>query len=593
MEDHLPRKLAAILYADVADYSRLTGEDEDATHRTLGEYLDLISTTIQSHRGQIMHYAGDAVLAKFDAVLDALSSAVTIQTDLGARNSDVPDEAKLRFRIGINLGDVIEDRGDIYGDGVNVAARLESLAQPGGICISDSVRIALGNKLPLEFECMGEQEVKNIAEPVKVFRATIQQNPAGTKTDTPQNSVESSEKPSIVVLPFANMSDDPEHEYFVDGITEEIITGLGHFREIIVVARGSSFLFKNQSVDAVEAAGKLGVEYVLEGGVRKAGDRVRITTQLINGKTGFQLWAERYDRVLEDIFAVQDDVSQRIVAMLSSRLEEDSQKRALRKSTTNLSAYDYWLRGKHYLGDWKGSEDDVLRAREMFEHSIELDPEYAAAYAGLASVYLEEFNHGWTTSLEETGARALELARKAVALDERDSYAHFVLAAVYRNVKSNFELADAQVRIAIELNPNYYWNYCFKCWLSTFAGDLEEGISCGNEAIRRNPLLPDNCLVGIVFAEYFAGRYKRAIESFSKMLHPTVATQACIAACYTHLDRDDEARALAEDVRNSLTKKYTTLNEKSWQRYWLGALPLKDPKGLEPLFKDLRKAGLP
>jgi len=590
MEDRLPRKLAAILYADVAGYSRLTGEDEDATHRTLGEYLDFIATTIQSHRGQVMHYAGDAVLAKFDAVLDAVSSAVTIQSELNARNHDVHDGGKLQFRIGVNLGDVIEDRGDIYGDGVNIAARLESLAQPGGICISDSVRTALGNKLPLELECMGEQDVKNIAEPVKAFRTAIQQNSERVETEMPQKSVESPDKPSIVVLPFSNMNDDPEQEYFVDGITEEIITGLGRFREIIVVARGSSFLFKGQSLDPVEVASKLGVEYVLEGSVRKAGNRVRITTKLIEGKRGHQICSERYDRELDDIFAVQDDVSQRLVAMLAGQLEENSRARALRTNTNNLSAYDYWLRGKHYLGDWKGSKDEIVRAREMFERAIELDPGYAAAHAGLAGAYLVEFEKGWTTSPEAIGERALELARKAVTLDERDSWARFVLAIAYRDVKSNFELADAQVRTAIELNPNHYWNYCFKGWLSTCAGDLEEGIACGNEAIRRNPLLPDGCLYSMVFAEYLSGRYELAIETFGKMSHPDPECDACLAACYAQLGRDDEARRAAHDFRKRAGEKVK--KAESWHAYWSSRLKFKDPAALEHLLEGMRKAGL-
>ena len=398
MEDRLPRELVAILYADVVGYSRLSGEDEDATHRALSEYLDLISSTIESQDGQVMHYAGDAVLAKFDTVVDAMSAAVNIQEGLKARNNDLPDERRVQFRIGINSGDVIEDRGDIYGDGVNVAARLEALADPGGICISDAVRSAVGRKLKLNYQDMGEQQVKNIEEPVRAYKVdlSIGQEPKAT---TPKESTRDlPEKPSIVVLPFKNMSGDPEQEYFVDGITEEIITGLGNFREIIVIARGSSFLFKDQSVDAVEAANKLDVKYVLEGSVRKSGTRVRIATQLIDGKAGHQLWSERYDRALEDIFAVQDDVSQKIVTRLADRLEKVSLEHALRKKATNLTAYDYWLRGKHYLADWYGSKDDTFRAREMFELAIEIDSEYAAAYAGLAAVCIMELEKRWTTT---------------------------------------------------------------------------------------------------------------------------------------------------------------------------------------------------
>lgn len=585
MEDHLPRKLAVILYADVAGYSLLTGADEDATHRTLSEYLDLITDTIDLHRGKVMHYAGDAVLAKFEAVIDAVSGATEIQRLVGERNKGLSDERKVKFRIGINLGDVIEDRGDIYGDGVNIAARLESLASSGGICISESVRTALGTSLNLDYEDMGEQPVKNIKQPIKCYQIKLQT--AELLKNMPRAL---SEKPSIVVLPFENMSGDPEQEYFTDGITEEIITGLGRFHEIIVVARGSSFLFKDKNVDPTQAASELGVEYVLEGTVRKSGNNVRISIQLINGKTGHQICTERYDRQLDDIFAVQDDVAQRLVTMLAGTLEDQSHAQALKKNTNNLSAYDYWLRGKYFLRDWKASRDDVVRARDMFEHAIALDPDYAAAYAGLAGAYVLEYENQWSDSLEKTGEQALELARKAVSLDERDSWAHLVLALAYRDVKSNFELADAQVQIAIELNPNHYWNYCFKCWLSTCAGNFDNGIYCGTEAVRRNPLLPDGCLSGMVFAEYLAGRYDRAIETFHKMLNPDPKEEACLAASYAQLGQDDDARRAADEFRKHIGNEVN--KAESWHAYWSTQLNSMNTSSLEHLLEGMGKAGL-
>lgn len=463
-QDRLPRKLVVILYLDVAGYSRLTGEDEDATHRTLSEYLDLISSVIESHRGKVMHYAGDAVLAKFEAVVDALSSAVTIQNEINTRNETVPDDQKVQFRIGVNLGDVIEDRGDIYGDGVNVAARLESLAEPGGICVSESVRLALGNKLPLDFDCMGEQEVKNIAEPVTAYRTARQGGSDKSSSGSTQRSPRFPDRPSIAVLPFANMSGDPEQEYFSDGITEDIITGLSRFRELLVIARSSAFLFKGQSVNVVEVASKLGVQYVLEGSVRKAGDQVRVTAQLIDGVTGHHLWAETYDRVLEDVFRVQDDVTQRIVATLAGRLEDVAKERALRKSTDNLSAYDCFLRGKHY-GAWHRSKDNILRARAMFEKAIGLDPNYAAAYSELARTYIEEFQSTWTSTRDVAGELALEFSRKAVVLDDCNSDVRLTLASIYFYV-----LAEIRIHRALELNPNKSWNHCFKNLFSTCAG---------------------------------------------------------------------------------------------------------------------------
>ena len=300
--ERLPRKLAAILYADVAEYSRLTGEDEDATHRRLSEYLDLISSTVDEHHGRVMHYAGDAVLAMFEAVIDALSGAVAIQNELQLRNQELPDDRKVQFRIGVNLGDVIEDREDIYGDGVNVAARLESLADPGGVCISESVRTTVGKRIDLNFEFMGEQEVKNIAEPVRAYRLVPHEADTNHATRSSSRKPELPDKPSIAVLPFTNMSGDPEQEYFSDGITEDIITELSRFPALFVIARHSSFVFKGQTIDLKEVGGRLGVRYLVEGSVRKAGDRVRITAQLIDATTGDHIWAERYDRGIEDIF---------------------------------------------------------------------------------------------------------------------------------------------------------------------------------------------------------------------------------------------------------------------------------------------------
>ena len=515
---------------------------------------------------------------------------MTIQTELSERNGNIPSDSRLQFRIGINLGDVIEDRGDIYGDGVNIAARLESLAQPGGICISESVRTALGNKLQLQLECMGEQEVKNIAEPVKAYRTALDRGTERQKAVASARRTDSEERPSIAVLPFKNMSGDADDEYFADGITEEIITGLGRFREILVVAKGSSFTFKGRSVDPVEAAGKLGVGYILEGSIRKAGNRVRITIQLIDGGNGHQVCAERYDRELEDIFEVQDDVAQRLVGMLAGRLEEVSQARALNKATENLSAYDYWLQGKYYLGDWGGSWDDIRKSREMFERASELDPGYAGAYAGQAATYILEFERGWGEERDAASERALELARRAVALDERDSWSRFVLAVALRDVKADYELAEAQVRTAIALNPNHYWNYCFKCWLSTCAGDLEEGIYCGHEAIRRNPLLPDGCLTSIGFAEYLAGRYERAIETFRQMSALGPRDEACLAAAYAQVGRDEDARRAAEDFRKRAAEKLKKAS--SWEAYWSERLNFKDPAALEHLLDGMRKAGL-
>ncbi|MEE9570624.1 MAG: adenylate/guanylate cyclase domain-containing protein, partial [Gammaproteobacteria bacterium] len=300
MKDRLPRKLAGILYADVAGYSRLTGEDEEGTHHRLSEYLDLISDAIGEHQGRVVHYAGDAVLADFDTVTEALSCSACIQRALVSRNRDLPDERKVEFRIGVNLGEVIVDRDDIYGDGVNVAARLESLAEPSGICISESVRTAVGKKLDLGYEFMGEQKVKNIEEPVRAYRVLMEKEEESKIISTEKSALDFPDKPSIAVLPFDNMSGDSEQEYFADGISEDLITALSKIHWFFVIARNSSFTYKGQAVEVTRVASELGVRYVIEGSVRKAGSRVRISAQLIDATTGRHVWAERYDRSLVD-----------------------------------------------------------------------------------------------------------------------------------------------------------------------------------------------------------------------------------------------------------------------------------------------------
>ncbi|MDH3378333.1 MAG: adenylate/guanylate cyclase domain-containing protein [Gammaproteobacteria bacterium] len=590
MDERLPRKLAAILYADVAGYSRLTGDDEDATHRTLSEYLNLISQTIDTHRGKVMHYAGDAVLAKFEAVVDALSSAKNIQQLLATQNETLPEERRVYFRIGINLGDIIEDRGDIYGDGVNVAARLESLADSGGICISDAVRSAVKKKLDLDYEDMGDQALKNIDEPVHAFRVKgFKAGVADTSTNRPRQG-KSTEKPSIGVLRFQNLSKEGDDDFFVAGITEEIMSGLSRYREIVVAALGSSLLVSEQKLDATEAAKKLGVQYILNGSVRRAGDRVRVLASLVEGSSGHQIWSEQYDHVLDDIFEVQDEVAQKIVTMLSGKIEQSDRERSLHKDTDNLTAYECMLRGRYYFGDWHGSEDDVRQAREMFEKAIELDPRYAAAYAGLAAAYLEDFDHSWWENPEDSGNKCLELAQKSIELDEDDSFAHLVLSAAYWKVKSNFDLAKRQLEAAIQLNPNYYWNYCYGCWFTACYGDMETSILQAKEAIRRNPLLPDGCRYTLGFSEYLAGNYENAINTITQIAKLEPESYACLAASYAQLGRVEEARRVAEDCVEHTAE--CTKSVSGWREYWASCLNFREQGPVDHLIEGLDKAGL-
>ncbi len=593
MEQRLPRKLAAILYADVAGYSRLTCADEEGTHRRLSEYLDFFSASIEEHLGKVVHYAGDAVLADFGTVSDALSCATAVQRCLAERNKNLPEDCRVQFRVGVNLGEVITDRDDIYGEGVNVAARLESLAEAGGICISGTVYDAVGSRLPLVYESMGEQSVKNIEKPVRAYRVLLDSQQASKATLLKTQKLDLSEKPSVAILPFTNMGGDAEQEYFSDGITEDIITGLGRFRDLVVIARGSSFLLKGESIETAEAAGKLGVQYALKGSVRKSGNRVRVTAQLIEAREGHQIWAESYDRILEDVFEVQDDITQRIISTLAVRLEHSDRRRALRKDNINLSAYDYLLRGKQYFDDFHCSQKHNLRAREMFERAIELEPEYAAAYACLAATYLMEVEEGWTDAPEATGERSIELSRKAIELDDLNSYAHLILAIAYFLVRGNLELTKTQTQRALELNPNDYWNYCFKCWFSTCTGEVEESVFCGREAARRNPFLADSCRRNVGIAEYFAGTYDQAIDTLGKIANPPAEVQACIAAAYAQLGREKEALAAAADFRPRAHEIGLQPNsdEESWRTFWKNRF-FKNEAGIEHLLDGLRKAGL-
>ena len=444
--------------------------------------------------------------------------------------------------------------------------------------------------LTAEGKNMGEQKVKNIAEPVKAYR--IRGIGPGITTAKSKRYAQSmsADKPSIVVLPFENMSKDAENDFFVDGVTEEIMTCLCRFREIVVAALGSSILVAKQTMDVGEATRRLGVRFALSGSVRRAGDRAKITARLIEGETGHQIWSEHYDRVIDDIFQVQDEVAQKIVTMLVGNIERTDHERSLHKETDNLSAYECVLRGRQLFGDWYGTKDSVLRAGEMFERAIELDPRYAAAYAGLAATHGEKFKYGWTSTPEISGNLSIELAQKAIDLDERDSYAHLVLSNAYWRVKSNFGLARSQLETAIELNPNYYWNYCYGCNFSVCAGELDISVDHANEAIRRNPLLPDGCLWTLGFTEYLARRYDNAITTVGRMTTLESANFACLAACYGQLGLDVEARAAAEEFGK--TAKKSNMNSADWRKYWRRLFNFKDQTSIEHLIEGLDKAGL-
>ena len=475
MEDRLPRKLAAILYADVAGYSRLTGEDEDATHRTLSEYLDLISSVISSHGGTVMHYAGDAVLAQFSAVVDAMAAAVEIQNELRSKNEELSDDRKVQFRIGVNSGDVIEDRGDIYGDGVNVAARLEALADPGGICISDAVRTAVGKKLDFIYEDMGEQEVKNIEEPVRTYKIVMESKEKPDIASAELPALELSEEPSIAVLPFTNMSGDPEQEFFSDGITEDIITALSRISGLLVIARNSTMVYKGKAVDVKQVGREQGVRYVLEGSVRKAGNRIRVTAQLIDATTGHHLWADRYDRELDDVFKVQDEITGKIIVEMRVQIAEGEQVRLWAGGTDSVQAWEYVARGSVIF--LRETREGDLEARRLAEAALNIDPDYINATVLLGYTHLCDAFWNWGESKCQSMEQALQCGHRALELDNKHPDSRNLLA-MSAAIQGEHDEAIQLAEEAVALAPSHARNTFLLGWIEEHRSISK---SCGTD----------------------------------------------------------------------------------------------------------------
>ena len=552
-DESITRKLTAILYADVAGYSRLTGTDEVGTHKQLSAALNLISGRIEEAGGRVVHYAGDAVLAEFQSVVKAVETAVGIQRRLAEDGAGIADDKRLRFRIGVNLGEVIVDRDDIYGDGVNVAARLESLAEPGGVNVSGAVYEQVNGKLDVGFEDMGAQEVKNIAQPIHVYRilssvpapsADGEEAAAAGKTAAPKPAV--AEKPSIAVLPFDNMSADPEQEFFADGLTEDILTQLSRFSGLLVISRTSTFAYKGKSVTARDVARELGVRYVVEGSVRKAGNRVRVTVQLIDGTNDRHVWAERYDRDLEDIFAIQDAITAAITATLPGRIEADSHDRARQIPTDNMQAYECVLTGKvlHH----RSNRDDNKEALRLLERAIALDPGYAHARAWRACVLGQSWVHGWIDGDQDVLTREIEAElERALALDENDADTHRILAAI-NITRHDFERALVHQEKALRLNPNYDLVVVQYGELMTWLGRAEEDIEWIQKAMQINPFHPQRFWSHLGRAFFVARRYRDAIDAFRHIEKNIPMNLAFVAASFAYLDDDAEAAAHGREV---------------------------------------------
>jgi len=678
------RKLAAILSADVKGYSRLMGEDEVGTIRTLNTYKEMMANLIQQHHGRVVDAPGDNLLAEFASVVDAVQCAVEIQKELKTQNAELPENRRMEFRIGVNLGDVVEEGEKIYGDGVNIAARLESLSEVGGICISGTAYDQVKNKLPLGYSYLGEQPVKNIAEPVRVYRVLMEpeaagkvivekkakskqwqrvtlglvvvvivvvaafviwklsaptapqpeivskekiivpqpEKPSATIPTTPAPSVETApkekltppspekvskkvtpsppkievaskekmafplpDKPSIAVLPFVNMSGDLKEEYFSDGLTEEIINALSKLPQVFVIARNSSFTYKGKPMKIQQVAEELGVQYVLEGSVRREGNRIRITAQFIDAITGRHVFSERYDRDLKEIFKTQDEIAIKVLTSLRVALKDEQWARFLARGVTNLEAYFKLLEAYDLIQ--KVNKEDNAQARRLAEEALALEPGSSRAYHLLALTHFWDYWLGPPKSPEESIAQGIEMARKAIALDEHNSYSHGLLGMFYIN-KGDYERAVEAGERAASMEPNSALVLVFYGSTLYHACRPAEAIPVFQKALRLSPVKPPSMVMANIAASHrMLGQYDESVRYYKRLIKEYPAHfsgNLGLTAVYGLMGRVEEARAQAEEVMR--------LNPKYSLDRWARTTRLKDPAEVERFFEGLRKAGL-
>jgi len=633
-EKGFKRKLTAILSADVEGYSRLMGDDEEATVRTLTTYREVLTTLIQQHNGKVLDSPGDNLLAEFVSVVDGVQCAVAVQKEIKARNDELPENRRMQFRIGINLGDVIQEEERIYGDGVNIAARLEGLAEPGGICISKTAFDHIESKLPYGYEFLGDQTVKNIAKPIGAYRVLME--PRVTVAGEPEKgkrspmkrmpiliglaavvvfavavgiwqlysrrttiepaSVEKmafplSEKPSIAVLPFNNLSGDPTQDYIADGISENIISALSKISDMFVIASDSTSTYKGKPVKIQQVSEELGVRYVLEGSAQKSGNRVRVTAQLINATTGHYLWSEKYDRDLQDLFALQDEITQKIIVELQVKLTEGEQVRLSQKSTTNMEAWSYAVRG---LTIWMHiSKENNAKAMELFERAVELDPGYVWAWVKLAWTHIMASIPGWSPSPSEHWKKVVEISKKVSVLDENDSDVHALLGLVYR-VQRQYELAITEGQKSLILGPTNAQAHVLLAVTMHTVGRFDEAIELVEKAMHLHPYYPAYYLQWLGGAYRMTGRYEEALTVYNQLLDrsrkgefPIFDANVFLADTYAAFGKEEEARNHAKEVlRIDPGFSLKEINKISAFRY-------KDPAHLERRLNALRKAGIP
>jgi adenylate cyclase len=622
------RKLSAVLSADVKGYSRLMGQDETGTVNRLKEYRALMAGLIQPYRGRVVDSPGDNILAEFASAVDATECAVKVQQELKKRNAEVPDESKMEFRIGINLGDVIEDGERIYGDGVNIAARIESMAEPGGICVSGTIYDQVKNKLNLGYENLGEHRAKNIAEPVRIYSVLTEPEDAGKVTGEKRKSKRRitlaavivlmavlagtvvwfyyvrqpirhelaspdrmafplPDKPSIALLPFDNLSQEPNQEYIADGLTENIIAALSNISEMFVIAGNSTFFYKDKPVKIQQVSEELGVRYVLRGSVQKSGDNLRITAQLIDATTGYPLWVERYDRQLKDLFALQDEITLKIINALSVKLTEGEQA-AIRRTTENFEAWGYCVKGVGLFEHF--SKEDNSQAREYLEKAVMIDPEYAFAWTMLAWVHVIDAWFGFSKSPSESIQRAEELAKKAAALGGAQAELYSLWSTIHLNQRE-YEKAIDVGRKAVANGPNNALSHVLLAYVMLFAGNFDESVTFAERAIRLTPYCPDWYLSILGQSYRQAGRFKEALATFKKALDRSqknksnpMASLLGLIDVSIELGREEQARRYAAEVMK-ISPDFSF-------KYFHQVYPYKDPARLERILVNLHKAGL-
>ena len=624
-EERVQRKLTTIMAADVEGYSRLMSADEEATLKTLITYREIIDGLISRHGGRIFGAAGDSVVAEFGSAVEAVRCAIAIQEELRVRNAELVEDRRMRFRIGVNVGDVMVEGDNLFGDGVNVAARLESIAEAGGVCISGSAFDQVKNKLSIGFEDIGAQEVKNIPEPVPAFRVVPGQvsvaagaTPIVAKRwrvpaiaaavvvmilaaggvawwqpwvpDVEPASIDKmafkvSDGPSIAVLPFTNMSGDKEQEYFSDGITEDIITDLSKVSGLFVIARNSTFTYKGKAVKVRQIAKDLGVRYVLEGSVRRSGEALRITTQLIDGTTGSHIWAERYDRGTKNVFAIQDEIAAKVAAELAVTLKADEQERLFRRHTKNLEAYEIFLRARHRIGTKK---KNLLRNKKRFERIIELDPKFAGGYAGLSNVYSRLARHGYSVSPKNDIDRSLSLARQAIEIDSTFGWSYIALGGA-QLMKGMHDNAIETMTEALRIQPNDADAYGHLGFYLHWAGRGKEAIRAVKTGRRLTPRRKNRFRTYLGLSYFTAGQYEDAIDAILQN-YETYARRGHVilnflAASYVATGQDVKAREVMQ-VYLSKNPRHTISNHPLIRVY-------KRAEDRERFAGMLRKAGMP